>query len=110
MLPSEIDSGDSRRFTLHEANPADMLDLIEAAGTAASSGAWMRYALMVCSVSAIDGKPVLMPLTKNGVRELAKRIGNTGMDALALAHYPGSAPGLADDGTALGDEGDTAKN
>jgi hypothetical protein len=120
MLPSEIDDGDGRRFTLREANPADMLDLIEAAGTAASSGAWMRYALMICSVSAIDGKPVLMPLTKNGVRELAKRIGNTGMDALAHAHYPKDFPetasGLADDGTLADDvtapdsEVDTAKN
>ena len=30
MLPSEIDSGDGRRFSLRETNPADMLDLIEA--------------------------------------------------------------------------------
>ena len=40
MLPSEIDSGDGRRFSLRESNPADMLDLIEAAGNAASSSAW----------------------------------------------------------------------
>ena len=88
MLPPEIDSGDGRRFSLREANPADMLDLIEAAGNAASSGAWMRYALMICSVCAIDGKPVLVPLTKNAVRELGKRIGNVGMEALARVHYP----------------------
>ncbi len=91
MLPSEIDSGDGRRFSLREANPADMLDLIEAAGNAASSGAWMRYALMICSVCAIDGKPVLIPLTKNAVRELGKRIGNVGMEALARVHYPEEA-------------------
>lgn len=91
-LPSEIDSGDGRRFTLREANPGDMLDLIEAAGSAASSGAWMRYAMMICSVSAIDGKPVMMPTTKPGVRELGRKIGNPGMDALALAHYPDQEP------------------
>jgi hypothetical protein len=105
MLPSEIDSGDGRRFALRESNPADMLDLIEAAGSAASSSAWMRYALMICSVSAIDGKPVLMPLTKNAVRELAKRIGNVGMEALAHAHYPDN-----DDEATPSSEIDTAKN
>ena len=88
MLPSEIDSGDGRCFSLRESTPADMLDLIEAAGNAASSSAWMRYALMICSVSAIDGKPVLVPVTKNAVRELGKRIGNAGMEALARVHYP----------------------
>ncbi len=88
MLPSEIDSGDGRRFSLRDSNPADMLDLIEAAGNAASSSAWMRYALMICSVSAIDGKPVLVPVSKNAVRELGKRIGNVGMEALARVHYP----------------------
>ena len=88
MLPAEIDSGDGRRFSLRDTNPADMLDLIEAAGNAASSTAWLRYALMICSVSAIDGKPILMPLTKNGVRELGRRVGNKGMDALAAVHYP----------------------
>lgn len=89
-LPADIDSGDGRRFQLRDANPADMLDLIEAAGAAASSAAWMRYALMICSVSAIDGKPVIMPNTKEGVRDLGRRIGNAGMDALSQAHYPES--------------------
>ena len=106
MLPPEIDSGDGRRFSLREANPADMLDLIEAAGNAASSSAWMRYALMICSVSAIDGKPVLVPLTKNAVRELGKRIGNVGMEALARVHYPEEEEGDA----ATPVEAEVAKN
>lgn len=106
MLPSDIDGGDGRRLALRETNPADMLDLIEAAGSAASSGAWMRYALMICSVSAIDGKPVLMPLTKSGVRDLAKKIGNTGMEALARVHYPEEP----EDGPVSTNEVDTAKN
>ena len=88
ILPSDIEVGDGRRFSLREANPGDMLDLIEAAGSAASSSAWMRYALMICSVSAIDGKPVMMPTTKQGVRELGCKIGNIGMEALARCHYP----------------------
>lgn len=87
-LPSEVDCDDGRRFTLREANPGDMLDLIEAAGSAAASSAWMRYALMICSVSAVDGKPVMMPTTKQGVRELGRKIGNVGMETLARVHYP----------------------
>ena len=106
MLPSEIDSGDGRRFSLRETNPADMLDLIEAAGAAASSTAWLRYALMICSVTAIDGKPVLMPLTKNALRELGRKIGNVGMDALAAVHYPETA----EEGADLDSELDVAKN
>ena len=105
-LPGEIDSGDGRRFALREANPGDMLDLIEAAGTAASSAAWMRYALMICSVNGIDGKPVMMPVTKEGVRELGRRIGNVGMEALVRVHYPDEV-----DAVGQGDrELDVAKN
>ena len=87
-LPTEVTCADGRCFTLREANPGDMLDLIEAAGSAASSSAWMRYALMICSVSAIDGKPIMMPTTKQGVRELGRKIGNVGMEALSRTHYP----------------------
>lgn len=105
-LPKDITCDDGRRFELREANPGDMLDLIEAAGSAASSAAWMRYALMISSVSAIDGKPVMMPTTKEAVRELGRRIGNGGMDALSHAHYPDEEP----DGAPSGSELDTAKN
>ena len=93
MLPTDIEVDDGRRFTVREANPADMLDLIEAAGSAAASSAWMRYALMICSVSAIDGKPIIMPTTKQGVRELGCKIGNVGIEALARFHYPVDADG-----------------
>ncbi|WP_239479216.1 hypothetical protein [Lichenicola cladoniae] len=106
VLPAEITCADDRRFALREANPGDMLDLIEAAGSAASSAAWMRYALMICSVSAIDGKPVMMPTTKEAVRELGRRVGNGGMDALSRVHYPDDEP----DNTQSGSELDTAKN
>ena len=105
MLPREVDSGDGRIFSLAASTPADMLDLLEAAGPAAGSEAWMRYALMICSVTAIDGKPVLMPRSKDAVRELGRKIGNAGMDALALAHYPDSIT----EATMI-DELDTAKN
>ena len=108
MLPADIDVADGRRFTLREANPGDMLDLIEAAGSAASSSAWMRYALMICSVSAIDGKPIMMPTTKQGVRDLGCKIGNIGMEALARCHYPEDAN--EDDVRIPSMEGESLKN
>ena len=108
LLPTEVECDDGRRFTLREANPGDMLDLIEAAGSAASSSAWMRYALMICSVSAIDGKPVMMPTTKQGVRELGRKIGNVGMEALARVHYP--EEDAAEDANPVDAETDAIKN
>ncbi|MFT8764598.1 MAG: hypothetical protein ABF809_11455, partial [Gluconobacter potus] len=65
-FPQEVVLSDNRRLTLREIDPADMLDLIEAAGSAingASASAWLGYAEMICSVPAIDGVPVQMPQT-----------------------------------------------
>ncbi len=107
-LPPDVQTDDGRCFTLREANPGDILDLIEAAGSAASSSAWMRYALMICSVSAIDGKPIMMPNTKQGVRELGRKIGNVGMTALARVHYPEDDRIMDDD--AVNVETDALKN
>ena len=78
----QIEVGDGRKFRLRTLKPSHMLDLMEAAENAASSRAWMQYALMICSVSEIDGVPVIMPTTKAGVRSLADRVGNAGIVAL----------------------------
>ena len=96
-LPDKVESGDGRIFTLQEVDPGGMLDLLEAAGTASGSAAWMSYAAVVCSVVAIDGKPVLMPNTKEGVKDLARRIGNTGIVALFAAYNaPSDTPASPD--------------
>lgn len=87
-MPQSVRCADGRVFGLREVGPAEMLDLIEAAGSASSSDAWMRYAVMICSVDAIDGKPVMMPTTKNAIRELGRKIGNSGAEALAAVLYP----------------------
>ncbi|WP_222548392.1 hypothetical protein [Asaia lannensis] len=85
MLPEILDIGTGRRLSLRELDPGDMLDLIEAAGSAVSgpsASAWLAYAQMICSVRAIDAVPVQMPNTKEEIRELARRIGNDGVAAL----------------------------
>ena len=87
-MATEVKTSDGRVLGLRQLTPADTLDLIEAAGQASSSVAWMRYASMICSVSSIDGIPVMMPATKQALRELGRRIGNAGIDALYETHYP----------------------
>ncbi|WP_418610812.1 hypothetical protein [Gluconobacter cerinus] len=85
MLPKEVRLADGRCLSLKEIDPADMLDLIEAAGSAvtgASAAAWLGYAEMICSVTAIDGVPVQMPGTKEEIRDLARRIGKGGIAVL----------------------------
>ncbi|MFT9220371.1 hypothetical protein [Gluconobacter oxydans] len=84
-FPQEVVLSDNRRLTLREIDPADMLDLIEAAGSAingASASAWLGYAEMICSVTAIDGVPVQMPQTKDEIRELSRRVGKAGIAVL----------------------------
>lgn len=71
-----------KRYTIRVLDPADMLDLLEAAGDLSGNAGWVRYAMMLCSVSEIDGVPVPMPAKKSDVRALAKRIGNAGLKAI----------------------------
>lgn len=84
-IPQEVVTAGGHRFSLKEMDPGDMLDLIEAAGTALSgpsASAWLNYAQMICAVTAIDGVPVQMPVSKDEIRDLARRIGNDGVEAL----------------------------
>jgi hypothetical protein len=71
-----------RKFDLLVLNPEDVLDLYDAAETSASNPAWVRYAMVICSVSAIDDVPVPRPGNKRQIKALAARIGNDGVVAL----------------------------
>jgi len=85
MKTEDIKIDDGRVLSVRTLDPGDMLDLIEAAGSAVASDAahaWLSYAQMVCSVSSIDGIPVQMPVNKHEIRELARRLGQVGVDAL----------------------------
>lgn len=110
-LPSEITTSDGVKLSLKELDPGDMLDLIEAAGSAMggqSSGAWLGYAQMICSVNAIDGVPVHMPSTKGEVKELARRIGNLGIVALQPVFY--GSISQKEGASSAADEKEAAKN
>ncbi|GBQ88294.1 hypothetical protein [Asaia krungthepensis] len=84
-LPQKLEVRSGHDLSLRALDPADMLDLIEAGGSAVSgpsASAWLSYAQMICSVSAINGVPVQMPATKDEIKDLARRIGNDGLSAL----------------------------
>lgn len=86
-LPEFVQDG-ARKLYLRELDPGDMLDLIEAAGGTADSGAWMRYAVGVCSVSKIDEMPLPMPKKKEAVKANARLLGNSGVMAVFGVVYP----------------------
>ncbi|AOW48371.1 MULTISPECIES: hypothetical protein [Acetobacter] len=103
-IPAEVKTAAGKTLSLKEIDPGSMLDLIEAAGSAMSSqsaGAWLGYAQMVCSVTAIDGVPVQMPITKDEVKELANDIGNDGVAALMPIFYGKKDASSADEKAAV---------
>lgn len=108
----DVTDANGRVISYREMSPADMLDLLEAAGTASQNGGWVAYAITICSVTAIDGRAVPTPRTKDQVRALATRLGNVSYVALANAMF-GPAP-VADDADPDAPAGnsmvDTAKN
>jgi len=99
-IPSEITLADGRKLGLKEIDPGDMLDLIEAAGSAmsgAAAGAWLGYAQMIATVTSIDGVPVQFPVTKDEVKDLARKIGNGGIVELQKTLAPEKAAEAAKD-------------
>ncbi len=104
-----------RTLKIRELDPADMLDLIEAAGEVAGNPAWIRYAMSVASVAEFDGVPVPLPENKDQIKAFARRIGNEGYVAAVRAVWGiADPPAKGDDkvpGEAPADPvGDVAKN
>ena len=95
-LPEELEIAPGRTLSLRELDPGDMLDLIEAAGSAMNgqaASAWLGYAQMIATVSEIDDVPVPFPGSKAEVKNLARRIGNAGIVALQKAIMPEEGQG-----------------
>lgn len=79
----EVVDADGRKIKLRVMDPADMLDLSEAAGELSTNAGWMQRAMVAASLVEIDGVPVPMPSTKEEVRALSRKIGNVGFVAAA---------------------------
>ena len=87
-----------RKIALRAMDPADLLDVLEWAGSAASNEVWLRYATIVCSVTDVDDVPVPRPRDKDGIKRIARQLGNAGMAAVTAALFGvGAAWGVAYD-------------
>ena len=71
-----------RRIVLRVLDPADMLDLLEAAGAASSNVGWVRYASVIASVSVINDVPVPFATKKSDILAIARKLGNEGFAAV----------------------------
>lgn len=81
-MSEKVTDSRGRVFDTKELDPGDLLDLLEAAGSASGNSSWLRLAMVVCSVTAIDGVPVPFATQKVDITKLAKQIGNDGLVAL----------------------------
>ena len=67
-------------------DPADQLDFFEAcSGGRSSNAAWVMMAMWAASCIAIDGVPVTMPTSPDGIKALARKLGHDGLAAIRIA-------------------------
>jgi len=92
MAHDPVTDANGRVYAIRELDPADMLDLFEAAGDASDNQRWVQFALIVTSVTAIDNVPLPLATTKNDIRANAKLIGNAGIVAVSKAVMGEVAP------------------
>lgn len=81
-----------RKIVLKTMGPADMLDLVEAAGANSGNQGWVNLAMVVCSVQSIDGVPVPRAVTKDQVKRVARLLGNEGMVACSNELFGSKLP------------------
>lgn len=67
--------------------PSDVLSLLELADFDPTPS-WIKYALMIYSVEAIDGIPVDQPQTKEQIKQIGDALGVDGISALFDAMKP----------------------
>ncbi len=83
-----------RRLELRRMTALDKLRLFKAAGPdLAQNQPWLGMAVLACSVTAVDGVPVPMPVTEAQIETLIARLGDEGIGAVAawLAPDPSRA-------------------
>ncbi len=75
-----------RKLSINRMDPADQLDFFEAcSGGRSSNAAWVTMAMWSASCVAIDGVPVVMPTSPEGIKGLARKLGHEGLAAIRIA-------------------------
>lgn len=81
MADKTVTDSTGRTLLLREIEADEMLDLMEAAGVSAGNSAYMQFALIVASVSSVDGVPMPRITSKAMLRSNAAAIKNAGIVA-----------------------------
>lgn len=78
-----------RVLVIREVGPLEEMDLLEAAGEAASSNRrWMVNATLYACVRSIDGVPRPFPTTRQAIRHHIEAVGGAGISAVVKALSP----------------------
>lgn len=83
MTTTTITDAKGRKIDVSILGPAEMLQLLEAAGDASSNAGYVRYASVIYSVSGIDGVPMPRPTQKQHILTAATKLGNEGFAVVA---------------------------
>lgn len=82
-----------RQIELRRLTALDKLRLFKAVGPAlAENQPYLGYAVLACSVTAIDGVPVPTPVNEAQIESMVARLGDSGLAAIGEALRP--EPGL----------------
>lgn len=88
-MPNIITDNTGRRLELRPLSALDKLRLFKAAGPQlAHNQPWLGMAVLACSVAAIDDVPVPLPATETLIEAMVQRLGDAGINAVAIALAP----------------------
>jgi len=85
----DVNDADGRLLTVRHLHALDKLRLFKAVGPElAQNQPYLGMAIIACSVTAIDGVPVPIPVTEAQIEALISRLGDAGMAAVAVVVEP----------------------
>ena len=85
-MAMEVTDAEGRRFALRTLTALDKLRLFEAAGAELSrNDRWLGMAALAASVTEIDGVPVPLPASKGAIEAIVRKLGDSGLAAVAAA-------------------------
>jgi hypothetical protein len=86
MSDRVIEDARGRQLSLRSLTMLDRLRLFKALGTNLSmNDAYLGVASLAASVTAVDGVPLLFPASEAAVEHAVERLGEEGIEAVALA-------------------------
>lgn len=85
-METVIEDSEGRKLTIRTLNMRDRLRLFKALGPELSlNEPYLGFATLAASVIAVDGVPLPFPSNEAAVEHAAERLGDAGLEAVALA-------------------------